>query len=104
MARCRLASGLRAVHPVSAELANLPLFERYAGRVLSVAEKETVATLEDLSTAHREITATLARQERTVAFLYLRRIVPSAEAEACNDLIQRLTGQSDARGSCDGEA
>ena len=85
---------IAARHP--RELANLPLFERYAGRPLSADEKAPVATLEDLSIAHRAIAATLARQEHTVAFLYLRRIVPSATAEACNALVLNLAGHSKA--------
>lgn len=75
-----LASGVRAAQPK--DWPNLPLFERYAGRPLSIAEKQSVSSLEELAPEHREMVATLARQERTVAFLYLCRVVPSATAEA----------------------
>lgn len=85
---------IAARHP--RELANLPLFERYAGRPLSADEKTTVATLENLSSAHRAIATTLAQQEHTVAFLYLHRIVPSATAEACNALVLHLARRSEA--------
>lgn len=88
------ASGLRSTQPK--EWPNLPLFERYAGRVLSPAEKQSVASLEELSPAHLAIASMLAREEHPIAFLYLRRVVPSAALEACGDLVKQLATRSGA--------
>jgi hypothetical protein len=88
------SSGARSTQ--SHDWPNLPLFERYAGRALSPIEKQPANSLEELSPAHLAITSMLARQERTVAFLYLRRIVPSAAAGACDDLVKRLATSSSA--------
>lgn len=82
------ASGARG--PQSDDWPNLPLFERYAGRALSPAEKRPATNLQELSPAHLAITSLLAQQQETVAFLYLRRIAPSAAIEACSDLVKRL--------------
>ena len=85
-----LASGVRSTQPN--DWPNLPLFERYAGRPLSIAEKQSVSSLEKLAPAHHAMVATLARQERTVAFLYLCRVVPSATADARDAFVTQLLG------------
>ena len=76
----------------SPELANLPLFEHVAGRALTSTEKSRRATLVDLSPVHLAIATLLAQHDLTVAFLYLQRIVPSAEADACDALVRKLGG------------
>lgn len=78
------------------DLANLALFEHHVGRPLSAAEKAPAATLGEVSPAHLAIAATLARQAQTVAFLYLRRIVPSATTEACSAVVKQLAAGSSA--------
>ena len=75
------------------ELGNLPLFERYAGRALSAAEKSPVASLEALSPVHLAIAATLARQEKGIACLYLRRIAPSTSPDECDALAAQLAAE-----------
>jgi hypothetical protein len=69
---------------------NLPLFERVAGRALSASEKRSVATLQELSPEHLALATTLARQEHVVAFLYLGRVVPGVDADACDALVSKL--------------
>jgi hypothetical protein len=69
---------------------NLALFERYAGRALSAAEKRSAATLQDLSPEQIALATTLACQEQAVAFLYLGRVVPGVDVDACNALVSEL--------------
>lgn len=83
------ASGTRSAQP--REWPNLALFERYAGRTLSAAEKRSVSALDELSVEHIALATSLARQDETVAFLYLSRVVPSAAPEASGSLVKRLS-------------
>jgi len=87
------ASGCRSAQPK--EWPNLALFERYAGRALSIAEKQSVTSLHELAPAHRAMAATLALREPTVALLYLRRVAPSAAADACDTLVKQLASEAE---------
>lgn len=72
---------------------NLALFERVLERPLVAAEIVTSESLERLTTAQLQVATQLARKDPSVVFLYLRRAVPSATTEACNELTKRLTGR-----------
>jgi hypothetical protein len=87
------ASGSRAAQP--REWPNLALFERYAGRALSAAEKCSVSALDELSPEHIALATIFARQDQTVAFLYLSRVVPSATPTESGSLVRQLA-QSEA--------
>ena len=72
------------------EWSNLALFERYLGRPLVAAEKSSAPALDTLSSAQLAVATAIARQEITVACLYLHRIAPTEHVDACQVLAKQL--------------